>query len=67
MSIEKAIKQLEQEIQARNELVVAVQSLMSNEIGHCTVIRCEEDSPCLYCKDRKRILDLIFEMKKYLR
>ena len=64
MSIEAVIKQLEQEIQARNELLVAVQSLMSNEIGHCIIGGCEEDSPCRDCKDRKHILDLIFELKK---
>ena len=64
MSIEAVIKQLEQEIQARNELVVAVQSLMSNEIGHCIIAGCEEESPCRDCKDRRRILDLTFELKK---
>ena len=64
MSIEKVIKQLEQEIQARNELLLAVQSLMSNEIGHYIIAGCEEESPCRDCKDRRRILDLTFELKK---
>lgn len=57
MSIESCIQQLNKEIEVRDELILAVQSLMLNEIGHCKV--CTKDNPCRDCKDRKHILDLI--------
>lgn len=59
MSIELCIQQLNEEIKIRDELILAVQSLMLNEIGHCLVSYCKEDNPCRDCKDRKHILDLI--------
>ena len=59
MSIELCIQQLNKEIKVRDELIVAVQSLMLNEIGHCSVDYCTEDKPCQDCKDRRHILGLI--------
>jgi len=53
------IKRLEEEIKVRDELIVAVQSCMLNEIGHCTTLYCTEDKPCRDCKDRRHILELI--------
>ncbi|KKL91760.1 hypothetical protein LCGC14_1891450 [marine sediment metagenome] len=59
MSIELCIQQLNKEIKTRDELVVAVQSLMLNEIGYCTAVGCNEENPCRDCKDRRHILELI--------
>ena len=59
MSIELCIQQLKWEIRVRDELILAVQSLMLNEIGHCTVAGCTEENPCRDCKFRRHILDLI--------
>lgn len=59
MSIELCIKQLNEEIKIRDELIFAVQCLMLNEIGHCIVDYCTEENPCRDCKDRRHILDLI--------
>lgn len=59
MSIELCIKQLEEEIKIRDELIILVQNLMLNEIGHCTMEGCTEECPCRDCKDRRHILELI--------
>ena len=56
MSIELCIQQLEKELKVRDEFIVAVQSLMLNEVGHCG---CTEENPCRDCIDRRHILDLI--------
>lgn len=59
MSIELCIKQLDEEIKIRDKFILAVQSLMLNELGHCIVVGCTEECPCRGCKDRRHILDLI--------
>ena len=59
MSIELCIQQLEAEIKVRDEFILAVQSLILNEIGHCTAVGCTEENPCRDCKDRRHILELI--------
>ena len=59
MSIELCIKQLNEEIKTMDKFILAVQSLMLNEIGHCTAVGCTEEYPCRDCKGRRRILDLI--------
>ena len=66
MSIELCIQQLEKEIKIRDELIVAVKSLMLNEIGHCVEDYCTEDNPCRDCKDRRHILDLIDNPKRFI-
>ncbi len=58
MSIESCIQQLEEEIKVRDKFVVAVQSLMLNEVGYCG---CTENDPCRDCKGRRRILEMIDE------
>jgi len=64
MSIETCIQQLNEEIKVRDEFVLAVQSLMFNEIGHCTIVGCTKDVPCRDCKDRRHILELIDEPRE---
>ena len=64
MSIELCIQQLNDEIKKRDELIVAIQSLMLNEIGHCSVVGCTEENPCRDCKARRHILDLIEQENK---
>ncbi|MCK5016951.1 MAG: hypothetical protein KAS32_07745 [Candidatus Peribacteraceae bacterium] len=59
MSIESCIQQLNEEIKVRDELILAVQSLMLNEIGHCRAVGCKEECPCRDCKERRHILELI--------
>jgi len=59
MSIETCIQQLNEEIKVRDEFILAVQSLMLNELGHCAIVGCTEEHPCRDCKDRRHILDLI--------
>ena len=61
MSIELCIQQLNEEIKVRDKFVVAVQSLMLNEVGYCRVVECTEEDPCRDCKDRRRILEMIDE------
>ncbi|KKL71657.1 hypothetical protein LCGC14_2092660 [marine sediment metagenome] len=62
MSIELIIKSLEDELKIRDELIVAVQSCLLNDLGHCCAIDCFEDSPCKACKDKRHILDMIDEV-----
>jgi len=59
MSIESCIQRLNEEIKVRDKFVVAVQSLMLNEVGCCTIVGCTESDPCRNCKDRRRILEMI--------
>jgi hypothetical protein len=59
MSIELCIQQLNEEIKTRDKLIVAVQSLMLNELGYCMAVGCNEENPCRDCFDRRHILDLI--------
>ena len=61
MSIESCIQHLKEEIKVRDKLILAVQSLMLNEIGHCSIAGCTEEHPCRDCKDRRRILEMIDE------
>ena len=64
MSIELIIKSLEDELKIRDEFIVAVQSCLLNDIGHCSMVGCTEDFPCRSCSDKRRILDMIDNPKK---
>lgn len=59
VSIELCIQQLKEEIKVRDKFIVAVQSLMLNEIGHCAAGGCTEEQPCRDCIARRHIIDLI--------
>lgn len=61
MSIESCIQQLKEEIKVRDKFIVAVQSLMLNEVGYCKCTGCTESDPCRDCKGRRRILEMIDE------
>lgn len=64
MSIELIIKSLEDELKIRDEFIVAVQSCLLNDLGHCRSIDCFKDKPCRSCSDKKNILDMIDNPKK---
>ena len=64
MSIELIIKSLEDELKIRDEFIVAVQSCLLNDLGHCRAIDCFKDKPCRSCADKKNILDMVDNPKK---